>query len=162
MASNQAQGGVLSMASIDHKPRTIFRSPVHTFLVIFFRRNITVFNQRLHTEIDTIYSYISYRSFYPLANVSSFHVCPGPLLKKRSLFSSQRSVGPCMSDDRPDRKTNTSYTSCFLLDHKFTLRKKRGLRLDSRDCFHRPNEVSRSQICKLTVRCAMSSALLSF
>ncbi len=34
-----------------------------------------------HTYRDTPYSYISYRSSFPLTNVSSFHVCPSPLLK---------------------------------------------------------------------------------
>ncbi len=80
--SIRIESNLLSMVSVDHKPWTIFRSPVHTFLVIFFCCNISVFNQCLHTEIDTSYSYTSYRSFFPLANVSSFCVCPGPLLKR--------------------------------------------------------------------------------
>ncbi len=47
------------MASVDRKPRTIFRLPVHTFLVIFFRRDISVFNQRLHTEMYVYTRYIT-------------------------------------------------------------------------------------------------------
>ncbi len=51
---------VLSMASVDRKPRTIFRLLVHTFLVIFFHRNISVFNQRLHTEMYVYTRYIPF------------------------------------------------------------------------------------------------------
>ncbi len=53
-------GKMLSMASVDCKPRTIFRLPVHTFLVIFFHCNILVFNQRLHTEMYVYTHYIPF------------------------------------------------------------------------------------------------------
>ncbi len=85
MASNQARGRVLSMVSVDCKPQTIFKLPVHTFLVIFFRRDITVFNQHLHTEIYIPYSYIFYRDPSSLTNMSSFRICPSPLLKRRAV-----------------------------------------------------------------------------